>query len=207
LLNEIGLLLEEGGVELHWCPEVNKCDTLDDIANICKQCQRCLLRNEAKQIVFGFGNPNADLMLIGEAPGADEDLQGIPFVGRSGQLLDKILTASGIDKNDVYITNIVKCKPPANRIPNTEEAEACSPYLTRQIEIVLPRIIVCLGALATQRIIRDKARITLIRGTVFEKGGIKIIPTFHPAALLRDPKKKKPVWEDFKKIKAMYDDL
>jgi DNA polymerase len=192
---------------LEWYPELNNCDTIEQVGAVCKQCRKCPLRKNASQVVFGAGNPDADLMLIGEAPGADEDHQGIPFVGRSGQLLDKILAAAGIDKNDVYITNIAKCKPPANRTPSVEEAEACTPYLTRQIEIIAPKIIVCLGALATQRMVRNEARITLVRGKVFEKGGIKIIPTFHPAALLRDPERKKPVWEDFKNIKAMYDTL
>lgn len=174
---------------------------------VCKQCRYCSLRNNAGQVVFGAGNSDADLMFVGEAPGADEDAQGMPFVGKAGQLLDKILAAAGIDKDTVYITNTVLCRPLGNRLPKQDETDACAPYLTRQIELILPKIIVCLGALATQRLVHPSVKVTSVRGYIFEKGGIKVISTFHPAALLRDPAKKKPAWEDFKKIRKILDDI
>jgi len=191
---------------MHWYQELDNCDTLEDVASVCKKCHECPLRESAEQIVFGYGNPNANLMLVGEGPGKDEDLRGIPFVGRAGQLLDKILAAAHINKDEVYIANTVKCRPPENRTPKDEEVLSCAPYLTRQIEIIAPKIIVCLGATAAQRLIRP-CPITKIRGQIFEKGGIKVIATFHPAALLRDPSRKIPVWEDFKMISMLYHGL
>lgn len=142
-------------------------------------------------------------MFVGEAPGADENEQGMPFVGKVGQLLNRILEAADISRKEVYITNVVKCRPPGNRFPRQEEADACAPHLVRQIELVLPRIVVCLGSLAAQCLICPKIKITEAHGQAFEKGGIKVIPTFHPAALLRDPNKKKPAWADFRKIKEL----
>ena len=144
-------------------------------------------------------------MLVGEATGADEADQGLPFVGRAGQLLDKLLASAGID--DVYITNVVKCRPPENRLPKKEEVEACWPYLVRLIELFKPRIIVCLGALATQQLVHPQAKITMVHGKIYTKGKIKKVPTYHPAALLRDPNKKKPCWNDFKVIRTIYDSL
>lgn len=190
---------------MYWYPQLDSCDDLKSLETVCRSCNKCPLRKSATQVVFGKGNPNAVLMFVGEAPGADEDRQGKPFVGRAGQLLDRILEAANIDKDDVYITNICKCRPPGNRTPKAEETDACLPYLTRQIELILPRLIVCLGSPAAQRLIHPEAKVTAIRGRVFEKGGIKIISTFHPAALLRDPAKKKLAWQDFKKIKMFYD--
>mgnify|MGYP002407377801 CR=1 FL=1 len=190
---------------MDWYIELDHCKNLGELKNITQGCKKCSLRKGAKQVVFGKGAQNPLVMLVGEAPGADEDDQGIPFVGRAGQLLDKILLSAGI--NDVYITNVVKCRPPENRLPKKDEVEACWPYLTRQIELIKPRIIVCLGALATQQLIHPKAKITMVHGKVYTKGGIKIVPTFHPAALLRDPNKKKPCWNDFKTIRAIYDSL
>lgn len=190
---------------MYWYPQLDSCDDLRSLEAICRSCSKCPLRKSATQIVFGKGNPDAVMMLVGEAPGADEDREGAPFVGKAGQLLDRILEAARINKDDVYITNVCKCRPPGNRTPKPDEAGACQPYLTRQIELILPKLIVCLGTLAAQRLIHPRAKITVVRGRVFEKGGIKIIPTFHPAALLRDPAKKKPVWQDFKKIKMLYD--
>jgi uracil-DNA glycosylase family 4 len=190
---------------MDWYIELDHCNNLAGLESITKGCKKCSLCKEAKQVVFGKGSQNASIMLVGEAPGADEDNQGIPFVGRAGQLLDKILTSAGI--NDVYITNIAKCRPPENRLPTREEVEACWPYLVRQIELTKPRIIVCLGALATQQLIHPQAKITMVHGKVYTKGGIKLVPTFHPAALLRDPSKKKPCWNDFKVIRAIYDSL
>jgi len=167
-------------------------------------CQRCRLRQGATQVVFGVGNPQAVLMMVGEGPGADEDRQGIPFVGRAGQLLDKILAAAEIRREDIYITNVVKCRPPQNRMPQEDEVAACVPFLKRQIELIKPKIIVCLGALATQTIIAPEARVSVVRGRWFERFNARVMATFHPAALLRDVSKKRPVWEDMKKIRDIY---
>ncbi len=188
---------------MDWLPELDNCNNLQELKEFCLQCRSCGLRENVKGVVFGEGNENSNLMFVGEAPGADEDRLGRPFVGAAGKLLDKIFSAAGIVREDVYITNIAKCRPPGNRVPKKEEAESCFPYLVRQIELIQPRLIVCLGTLATQFLVHREARVTAVRGQVFEKGGIKIIPTYHPAALLRDPNKKKAVWQDFKKIKEL----
>jgi len=190
---------------MDWYAELDRCDDLAELESITRKCKRCSLCKKVKQMVFGKGSHDAVVMLVGEAPGADEDDQGLPFVGRAGQLLDKILASAGID--DVYITNVVKCRPPENRLPKKEEVEACWPYLVRQIELIKPRIIVCLGALATQQLVHPQAKITMVHGKIYTKGKIKIVPTYHPAALLRDPSKKKPCWNDFKVIRAIYDSL
>lgn len=192
---------------MKWLPQLDRCDDVQQLKELCLQCRYCKLRGNCRGVVFGEGNQNADLMFVGEAPGADEDRLGRPFVGTAGQLLDKILATAGFTREEVYITNIAKCRPPGNRLPKREEADTCFPYLVRQIEIIQPRLIVCLGTLATQYLVHREAKVTLVRGQVFEKGGIKIIPTYHPAALLRDVSKKKPVWQDFKKIKELYDKL
>lgn len=188
---------------MDWYIELDHCKNLEGIEDIIHGCNKCSLCEEAKQKVFGKGSLNATVMLVGEAPGADEDEQGVPFVGRAGQLLEKILVSAGV--SDIYVTNIVKCRPPENRLPKTDEIERCRPYLTRQIEIIKPKIIVCLGALATQQLVHPKAKITMVHGKVYTKGGIKIVPTYHPAALLRDPSKKKPCWDDFRTIRVIYD--
>ncbi len=185
---------------MDWLPALDRCNSIQELKEFCLQCRSCGLREHVRGVVFGEGNENSDLMFVGEAPGAEEDRLGRPFVGAAGKLLDRILSAAGIKREDVYITNVAKCRPPGNRLPKKEEAEACFPYLVRQIEIIQPRLIVCLGTLATQFLIHREAKVTAVRGQIFEKGGIKIIPTYHPAALLRDPSKKKAVWEDFKKI-------
>ncbi|NPV69515.1 MAG: uracil-DNA glycosylase [Firmicutes bacterium] len=182
-------------------------DNLDDLARHVLKCRRCELRDGCRGVVFGEGTPKATLMLVGEGPGAVEDEMGRPFVGPAGKLLDKILAAAGFAREEVYIANIVKCRPPGNRLPTPQEAARCLPNLRAQIRIIHPRIIVCLGALATQTLVDRSARITASRGTWFDRGGIRILPTFHPAALLRDETKKKPVWEDFKKVRSEYDSV
>ncbi len=182
--------------------------TLDEIKKNIEGCRRCSLAENRTNIVFGEGNPQAKLMLIGEGPGRDEDLQGRPFVGAAGQLLDKILQAAEIKREDVYIANVVKCRPPNNRVPNRKEAAACLPWLWQQIETIHPKIIVLLGSTALQNLIKPDARITKMRGQwLISKSGVKIMPTYHPAALLRDASKKRPVWEDFKKIRDEYKKL
>ncbi len=188
---------------MDWLPQLDRCDDLQQLKEVCLQCRRCGLRENARGVVFGEGDARAKIMFVGEAPGADEDRLGRPFVGAAGQLLDKILAAAGLDRKKVYITNVAKCRPPGNRLPKKEEAEACFPYLIRQIELIQPRLIVCLGTLATQYLVYREARVTVLRGQIFEKGGIKIIPTYHPAALLRDPAKKKLVWQDFQRIREL----
>lgn len=181
-------------------------DTLEDLRGASLGCSRCVLRPGCSGVVFGEGNPRARLMLIGEGPGADEDREGRPFVGRAGQLLDKILEAIQLERfAHTYIANVVKCRPPGNRAPRPEETGQCLPWLYRQIELVSPSIIVLLGSTALQNLIDPQAKITQMRGQwLTSKSGIKIMPTYHPAALLRDPKKKRPVWEDFQKVRDEY---
>lgn len=193
------------GVKLmDWLIQLDQLNKIQELMELCLQCRRCGLRDTCSNVVFGDGDPEAQLMLVGEAPGQEEEKQGRPFVGPAGKLLDNILNAAGFRREDVYITNVVKCRPPKNRIPKQEEADLCSAYLTRQIELIQPRLIVCLGALATKYLVHHDAKVTAVRGDVFVKGGIQIIPTYHPAALLRDNNKKKPVWRDFQKIRDLY---
>ena len=179
--------------------------TLSELELSLKGCTACELCQNRTQVVFGRGNPRAALMFVGEGPGADEDRLGYPFVGKAGQLLDKIIAAAELPAEDIYIANVVKCRPPGNRLPNPAEVETCKIFLRRQIQIVKPEIIVCLGALAAQLLVSPEAKITRIRGQWVEKGRIAIMPTFHPAALLRDESKKRPVWEDMKAVKLRYD--
>ena len=156
------------------------------------------------QVVFGVGNPNADLMFVGEAPGADEDRQGEPFVGRAGQLLTKIIEAIGLQRSDVYIANVIKCRPPGNRNPEPDEVATCEPFLMRQIDLVKPKVIVALGTFAAHALLKTDAPISRLRGHVHDfRGGAKLIPTFHPAFLLRSPERKRDVWEDMKKVRAL----
>jgi uracil-DNA glycosylase len=170
-------------------------------------CTRCKLHTLGRtQIVFGVGNPNADLMFVGEAPGADEDIQGIPFVGRAGQLLTKIIEAIGMKREDVYIANVIKCRPPQNRNPEPDEVETCEPFLFRQIDVIRPKVIVALGKFGAQTLLRTLDPISRLRGRVFEYRGSKLIPTFHPAYLLRNPSSKREVWEDMKLVRRLLTD-
>lgn len=170
----------------------------------CFRCSKCDLRKGCQRVVFGDGEPRAKLMLVGEGPGADEDRLGIPFVGRAGQLLDRILSAAEINREDIYITNIVKCRPPSNRLPLQSEVDACLPYLEEQIKLIDPLMVVCLGSLSARTLIDNKSSITKLRGQIYQIGKRKYLATFHPAALLRDPGKKKFVWEDFKQIISFF---
>jgi DNA polymerase len=157
-----------------------------------------------RQVVFGVGNPQADLMFVGEAPGADEDIQGEPFVGRAGQLLTKIIEAIGLRRSDVYIANVIKCRPPGNRNPAPDEVATCQPFLFEQIDIIRPKVIVALGTFAAHALLGTDAPISRIRGRVQPfRGGIKLVPTFHPAFLLRSPERKRDVWEDMKHVRAL----
>ena len=167
-------------------------------------CTRCKLHTLGrKQIVFGSGNPSADLMFVGEAPGADEDEQGVPFIGRAGQLLTKIIEAIGLTRDDVYIANVIKCRPPGNRNPEPDEIAECEPFLLRQIESIRPKVIVALGTFAAHTLLRTDAPISKLRGTFHEYHGAQLLPTFHPAYLLRSPERKRDVWDDMKKVRAV----
>jgi uracil-DNA glycosylase len=173
-------------------------------ADIGPECSRCKLhRLGRKQIVFGVGNPSADLMFVGEAPGGDEDLQGIPFVGRAGQLLTKIIEAIELKREDVYIANVIKCRPPQNRNPEQDEVETCEPFLFQQIDIIKPKVIVALGTFAARTLLRTLDPISRLRGRVYDYRGAKLVPTFHPAYLLRNPSSKREVWEDMKRVRSL----
>jgi uracil-DNA glycosylase family 4 len=168
------------------------------------ECSRCKLHTLGRrQVVFGVGNPNADLMFVGEAPGADEDIQGEPFVGRAGQLLTKIIEAIGMQRSDVYIANVIKCRPPQNRNPEPDEVEKCEPFLFRQIETIKPKVIVALGKFAAQSLLKTTDPITRIRGREYKYRNAILMPTFHPAFLLRNPSSKREVWEDMKRVRAI----
>ena len=164
-------------------------------------CTRCVLHKQGrKQIVFGVGNPNAELMFIGEAPGADEDQQGEPFVGRAGQLLNNMIKAMGIQREDVYIANIIKCRPPGNRTPERDECETCSPFLMRQIAAIHPKVLVALGAVAAKTLLAINAPMTELRGHWYDFRGTRLAVTYHPAFLLRDPRQKKEAWKDLQMV-------
>jgi uracil-DNA glycosylase family 4 len=186
-------------------PAVDPGAGLSALREFIGDCTRCKLHTLGRrQVVFGVGNPAADLMFVGEAPGADEDLQGEPFVGRAGQLLTKIIEAIGLARADVYIANVIKCRPPGNRNPEPDEVATCEPFLAQQIDMIRPRVIVALGTFAAKALLKTDAPISRIRGRVFEyRGGAKLIPTFHPAFLLRSPERKRDVWEDMKKARAL----
>jgi uracil-DNA glycosylase len=167
-------------------------------------CSRCKLHTLGrKQVVFGVGNPDADLMFVGEAPGGDEDIQGIPFVGRAGQLLTKMINAIQIERDDVYIANVIKCRPPQNRNPEPDEVERCEPFLFQQIDAIKPKVIVALGSFAAKTLLRSQESISRLRGRVYDFRGTKVIPTFHPSFLLRSPDRKRDAWEDLKKARAI----
>ena len=170
-------------------------------------CQKCSLGATRTKFVFGVGNPNADIVLIGEAPGADEDAQGEPFVGRAGQLLNKILDAIQLKREEVYICNILKCRPPNNREPAPEEVVQCEPYLWKQLELINPKIILCLGRISAQVLLKTTDTLTKLRENVHDYRGIPLLVTYHPAALLRNPNWKRPAWEDVKKLRKMYDEM
>ncbi len=182
-------------------------NNLESLAALCADCKKCALGESRTNLVFGVGNPNAELMFVGEAPGEQEDLSGIPFVGRAGQLLDKFLYAVGIERSDVYIANILKCRPPKNRDPLPEEEAACIGYLREQVRLIRPRVIVCLGRISAMKLIKPDFKITQEHGTWFEKGNYLMTAVYHPAALLRDPRKKEDMLEDMKRIKAKLDEM
>ena len=178
-------------------------ETFEDIRADCGECVRCPLHQGRNRIVHTEGQTTARLLFVGEAPGADEDASGRPFVGRAGQLLNKIIEAIGLKRDDVLIGNVNRCRPPGNRTPTTEEARTCKPFLLREINIARPDVIVVLGNTAMKNLLDTKAGITQLRGQFQDYRGIKVMPTFHPAYLLRDPSKKREVWDDMKKVRAL----
>lgn len=175
-------------------------DPFNDLRQEVEQCVKCRLASTRKNVVFGVGTVKAELMFVGEGPGADEDEKGEPFVGRAGQLLTKMIEAMGLSRETVYIANIVKCRPPENRNPFDDESATCIPYLYRQIEYIKPKIIICLGSVAAQNLLKTNVGISKIRGSFVDLNGIKVMPTFHPAYLLRNPNMKRPCWEDLQLV-------
>lgn len=182
--------------------------SLDELRELCLNCRRCPLRKGATNVVFGEGDPHAGIMFIGEGPGGEEDKMGRPFVGAAGRLLDRIFAAAGWKREEVYIANIVKCRPPGNRNPLQDEIKICYPLLEKQIELIDPQIIVTLGAVSAKVLLGSpNLYITKERGKWHQFGSRMLMPTFHPAALLRDPAKKRPVWEDIKQVVAFYSEI
>ena len=174
--------------------------TLEEVIHELGDCRRCSLGGLRTNIVFGEGNPKAELVFVGEAPGGDEDIQGRPFVGRAGQLLTKIIEAMGLKRQDVYICNILKCRPPGNRNPKPEEINACEPFLIKQLKVIKPQAICALGTFSSHTLLKTDVPITVLRGKFHSYHGIQLMPTYHPAYLLRNPGAKKHVWEDVQKI-------
>ena len=179
--------------------------TLDEVRLMCETCDRCPLGKTKTKSVFGCGNRQAKLMFVGEAPGADEDRAGVPFVGAAGKLLDKYLSAVGIERDDVYIANILKCRPPQNRDPLPEEQNACIGYLREQVKLIKPEIIVCLGRIAASKLIHPDFRITREHGQFVKKGVFTMTAVYHPSALLRDPSKREDMYRDMKKVREYLD--
>jgi uracil-DNA glycosylase len=195
------------GLEIEAVPVTLARSTVEALAAVradLGDCTRCKLHTQGRQqIVFGVGNPTADLMFVGEAPGADEDAQGIPFVGRAGQLLTKMIEAMGFTRDQVYIANVLKCRPPGNRNPEPDEIATCEPFLFRQLASVEPKVVIALGAFAARTLLKTDAPISRLRGRVFDYRGAKLIPTFHPSFLLRSPGYKREAWEDLKTALAV----
>ncbi|MCZ6704027.1 MAG: uracil-DNA glycosylase [Ignavibacteria bacterium] len=187
--------------------EWEKADTLEQLDSLINKCTDCKLHEGRNKFVFGSGNPNANVMVVGEGPGAEEDKQGLPFVGRAGKLLTDVLKAINFSRDEVYIANIVKCRPPGNRTPLPDEMGTCLPYLIKQIEIIKPKAILCLGLSAVKGLLNKRDSLTSMRGKVFEFENAKVMVTYHPAALLRNPNWKRPCWEDLQKFRKMYDEL
>ena len=181
--------------------------SLEELNSLICKCMKCGLGDTRKNFVFGTGNPNAEALILGEGPGAEEDEQGLPFVGRAGKLLNDILKAIKFERNEVYIANIVKCRPPGNRTPTPVEMETCMPYLKKQIKLINPKLILCVGLTAAHGLLHNKESLTNLRGKVFEYEGRKVMVTYHPAALLRNPNWKRGCWEDVQAFRKLYDEI
>jgi DNA polymerase len=190
-----------------WGNDGGKAETLEDIQRELEDCKRCKLHRGRKNIVFGKGNPRASLVFVGEGPGYEEDLQGEPFVGAAGQLLTRIIQAIHMAREDVYICNIVKCRPPKNRNPMPDEVAACRPFLVRQIKAIRPLVICALGAIAAQALLNTDESITKLRGDIHLYQEIPLVPTYHPAFILRNPARKRDVWEDIQKVQKIISDV
>ena len=194
---------DDSASDLFLTPALRNADSLPALCAEIGDCQRCKLAPQRTNLVFGVGNPKARLVFVGEAPGADEDAKGEPFVGRAGQLLTEIITKGmGLRREDVYIANVIKCRPPGNRNPEPDEVASCEPFLIRQLELIRPQVIVALGKFAVQTLLRTKTPISKLRGQWGDYQGIKVMPTFHPAYLLRNPGDKRLVWSDIKAVLA-----
>jgi uracil-DNA glycosylase family 4 len=199
------LLTTEPTLELFGSSRPPRAQTLDELYQRIHTCTKCPLGFTRTKFVFGVGSPRADILFIGEAPGREEDLRGEPFVGRAGQLLDKMLAAIDLSREQVYIANILKCRPPENRDPSPEESDACLPHLAEQIRLLAPPFIVALGRIAAQILLDTKTPISKLRGHFFDFGAARMLVTFHPAALLRNPEWKRETWEDLKLLRREYD--
>jgi uracil-DNA glycosylase family 4 len=185
--------------------EIVRLPTLDAVRGVALGCPRCRLAETRGHVVFGEGNPDADVLVVGEAPGADEDRTGRPFVGKAGKLLTLLLASVGLSRDEVYICNVLKCRPPGNRNPQPDEVEACSPYLLRQVELVKPRVVAAFGAFAAQTLLGTPTPIGKLRGRVHEFRGVPLVATYHPAALLRSSAWVRPTWEDLQRLRAVLD--
>lgn len=194
--------IEPGAFRPEAAPAGSSTMTLENIRQDLGDCQRCKLARARSRIVFGSGNPAARLVFVGEAPGFEEDRQGLPFVGRAGQLLTKIIESIDLKREDVYICNVLKCRPPNNRNPEPDEVETCSPFLRDQLAAIRPKIVCCLGTFAAQTVLGMRDPISKLRGRFYDVDGVLYIATFHPAYLLRNPEKKREVWDDMKRIRA-----
>jgi DNA polymerase len=192
----------EAGVDPNW----KKATEVDRLNSMINGCLKCPLGKTRNKFVFGSGNPDADIMIIGEAPGKEEDQHGLPFVGKAGQLLTKILEAIKLSRDDVYIANIIKCRPPNNRRPTAEEVAECEPYLQKQIDLIKPKFILSLGLTSIDTLLKKKHKMADTRGKMLKYHGIDLLVTYHPAALLRNPHWKKKTWEDVKMLRKLYDD-
>jgi DNA polymerase len=184
-----------------------KTASLDELEKLICDCTKCRLHQGRNKFVFGTGNPNSDVLVIGEGPGAEEDKQGLPFVGRAGKLLTDMLKAIKFEREEVYIGNVVKCRPPENRTPLPDEMDTCIPYLKKQCELLKPKLILCLGLTAAKGLLKKRESLGVLRKSIFEYENAKVIVTYHPAALLRNPNWKKDCWEDLKKFRKMYDEI
>ena len=184
-----------------------KSQSLSELEKLICNCTKCNLHKGRNKFVFGSGSPDADVIVIGEGPGAEEDRQGLPFVGRAGQLLTEMLKAIKFSRDEVYIANIIKCRPPENRTPLPEEMDTCFPYLKKQIDLIRPKLILCLGLTAAKGLLKSKESLTNLRGKVFEFGEAKVMVTYHPAALLRNPNWKRPCWEDLKMFRKLFEEI
>jgi len=187
--------------------EWEKAKSLDKLEKLICDCTKCRLHKGRNKFVFGTGNSNADVLVIGEGPGAEEDKQGLPFIGRAGKLLTDMLKAIKFEREEVYIGNVVKCRPPENRTPNPDEMDTCMPYLKKQCELIKPKLILCFGLTAAKGLLKKKDSLGVLRKSIFEYEGAKVIVTYHPAALLRNPHWKKDCWEDLKKFRKMYEEI